>query len=261
MKPTVLPAGNPGPMTGEGNLTYLIEGDVPVLIDAGIGTAAHLDAIDAAVRDRPLHLVVTHAHSDHIAGAPAIRDRHPSARLSKIPWPLRDRDLPWTPLANGDVLSTGHGDLEVVHTPGHAPDHICLWHEPTRTIFVGDMLVKGSTVVIPASHGGSVRQYLQSLATLLELEPRRALPAHGAVIDEPQELMHSYVKHRMQREAQVREAIHHGADTIEAMLARIYPDVSDALVAMARESVLAHLVKLQEDNEVVERGGRWHAVR
>ncbi len=82
---------------------------------------------------RDLHLVVTHAHSDHIAGAPAILERRPSTTLSKMPWPIRDRDLAWTPLADGDAIETGEGTLQVVHTPGHAPDHICLWHAASRT--------------------------------------------------------------------------------------------------------------------------------
>jgi endoribonuclease LACTB2 len=239
----------------------LIDGEMPVLIDAGVGEEAHLDAIDRAVGTRQLHLVVTHAHSDHIAGAPAIRQRHPSARLSKVPWPIRDRDLEWAPLANGDLIATGDGDLEVIHTPGHAPDHICLWHAETRMLLVGDMLVQGSTVVIPATHGGSVRQYLQSLATLLALDPRQALPAHGPPIEDPIGLMHSYVKHRVDREAQVREAVAGGAATIEEMVARIYPALQEALLPMARESVLAHLMKLREDDEVIDEEGRWRLAR
>ncbi len=154
-----------------------------------------------------LHLVVTHAHSDHIAGAPAIRERRPSTRLSKMPWPIRDRDLAWTPLADGDVIETGEGPLQVVHTPGHAPDHICLWHVESRTLFVGDMLQQGTTVVIPASHGGSVSAYLASLDRLLRLNPARALPAHGPVIEDPPALIRYYVKHRAEREEQVLAAL------------------------------------------------------
>lgn len=257
MKAIPLHAGNPGPLTGDGNWTYLIEGPRAVLIDAGVGAPSHLDAIDAAAGDRQLHLVVTHAHSDHIAGAPVIRERRPSTRLSKMPWPIRDRDLTWTPLADGDAIETGEGTLQVVHTPGHAPDHICLWHEPSRTIFVGDMLVKGSTVVIPASHGGSVAAYLKSLAMLLSLEPRLALPAHGPVIDDPQELMQSYVKHRRQREAQIFDAVAAGASTIDELLARVYPGLQPALESFARESILAHLIKLEEDGRIVRDDTRW----
>ena len=81
MKPQFLHAANPGPMTGDGNWTYLIGTAHPLLIDAGVGNASHLDAIAGAAPNGLEHLVVTHAHSDHIAGAPSIHERWPSAKL------------------------------------------------------------------------------------------------------------------------------------------------------------------------------------
>ena len=257
MKPLALHAANPGPFTGAGNWTYLIDGDTPILIDAGVGNASHLDAIDAAVGDRRLHLVVTHAHSDHISGAPAIVDRRPTTRLSKMHWPERDRELTWEPLRDGDLIATGQGDLEVVHTPGHAPDHVCLWHAASRTVFVGDMLVPGSTVMIPASHRGSLVEYLQSLDRLLALNAARALPAHGAAIENPAALIRHYIEHRAQREAQVQAALQSGATTIDALLARIYPGLQPALEPMARESLLAHLIKLESEGRVERNEAGW----
>ena len=257
MKPLALHAANPGPFTGEGNWTYLIDGDEPVLIDAGVGNAPHLDAIDTAAGNRPLHLVVTHAHSDHISGAPAIRERRPSTRLSKMPWPDRDRDLSWGRLAEGDVIPTGQGDLQVIHTPGHAPDHICLWHPQSRTVFVGDMLVQGTTVMIPASHRGSLVDYLRSLDRLLGLAPARAWPAHGPVIEDPLALIRRYIAHRAQRESQIAAAVDAGAGTIDALLSRIYPGLQPALEPMARESLLAHLLKLENEGRAQRDGERW----
>lgn len=257
MNPVFFHAGNPGPLTGDGNWTYFIDGDPPVLIDAGVGTPAHLEAIDAAASARDLHLVVTHAHSDHIAGAPAIRERRPRTRLSKMPWPIRDRDLAWAPLADGDVVATGAGELRVVHTPGHAPDHISLWHEESRSVFVGDMLQQGTTVVIPASHGGSITEYLASLDRLLRLEPARAFPAHGPVIEDVPALIRHYVKHRADREAQVLAALAAGDAAVDAMLARIYPGLQPALAGFARESILAHLLKLEGEGRAVRDGERW----
>lgn len=260
MTPQPLHAANPGPMTGEGNWTWLIDGAEPVLIDAGVGEASHLEAIDAAAGGRRLHLVVTHAHSDHIAGAPAIRERRPDSTFSKLPWPERDRALPWTPLTDGAIIGTGAGDLEVLHTPGHAPDHICLWHAASRTLLVGDMLVLGSTVVIPGSHGGSLAAYLHSLDRLLRLGPERAFPAHGPVIEDPQALIHHYRAHRARREEQVMAVLESGAATPEAITARIYPGLQSALEPMARESVLAHLAKLEDEGRVLRAGGRWQRV-
>ena len=257
MKAQALHARNPGPFTGEGNWTYFIDGAEPLLIDAGVGEAAHLDAIDAAAADRSLHLVVTHAHSDHISGAPAIAKRRPGTRVSKMPWPERDRDLAWQPLHDGDVIATGEGPLQVIHTPGHAPDHVCLWHADSRTVFVGDMLVQGSTVMIPASHRGSLVEYLRSLDRLIALNPLRALPAHGPAIDDPHALIHHYVEHRAERERQVLAALDAGAATIDHFLPRIYPDLKPALEPMARETILAHLMKLESDGKVTRAEARW----
>jgi glyoxylase-like metal-dependent hydrolase (beta-lactamase superfamily II) len=257
MKPLLLHAANPGPMTGEGNWTYLIGGTHPVLIDAGVGHATHLDAIAAAAPRGPARIIVTHAHSDHVSGAPAIHARWPATTFSKHPWPERDPLLPWTRLDDGAIVPTDEGDLTVLHTPGHAPDHLTLWHADSRTLFVGDMLVRGSTVVIPASHGGSLGQYLQSLERMLRLDAVRALPAHGPVIDDPAALIHHYIAHRAQREQQVLSLVASGAATVDAITARIYPAISDDLLAMARDSVLAHLMKLEIEGRASRAGAHW----
>jgi glyoxylase-like metal-dependent hydrolase (beta-lactamase superfamily II) len=257
MTPVFLHAGNPGPMTGAGNWTYLIGREHPVLIDAGVGNASHLGAIAAAAANGPSHVVVTHAHSDHVSGAPAIHQRWPDAMLSKHPFPVRDPQLPWHRLDDGSIVRTDEGDLAVLHTPGHSPDHLCLWHADSRTLFVGDMLVQGSTVVIPASQGGSLVAYLHSLERMLQLRPARALPAHGPVIDDPAALIHQYVQHRAVRERQILAALESGATTLDAITAKIYPAVAAELLAMARESALAHLMKLEGEGRVSRDGAGW----
>ena len=261
MKPTLLHAGNPGPFTGEGNWTYLIPGDRPVLIDAGVGQAAHLDAIAASLPAGPAEVIVTHAHSDHTGGAPVIQSRWPSARFSKCPWPERDGRMPWWPLADGDTVMTGAGPLVVLHTPGHSPDHIALWHADSRALFVGDLLVLGSTVFIPASDGGNLADYLASLERLRQLSPARAWPAHGPVIEDPVTLIAQYIEHRHQREEQVLAALAEGLATVEAITARIYTSLSPALTPMASESVLAHLIKLEAEGRARAAGMLWAVTR
>jgi ribonuclease/clavin/mitogillin len=257
MIPTPLHARNPGPYTGDGNWTYLIPGARPVLIDAGVGQPEHLDAIAAGASGGLADVVVTHAHSDHAAGAPALQSRWPSARFSKLPWPERDTEVVWTPMADGDTVMTGAGPLEVLHTPGHSPDHIALWHAESRTVFVGDLMQLGTTVFIPASAGGNLVDYLASLNRLLQLAPVRAWPAHGPVIEDPLALIHYYLDHRRQREEQVLAALADGLATVEAITDRIYTNLAPALTPMARESVLAHLVKLEEERRARRAGPSW----
>ena len=260
MKPVFIHAANPGPMTGEGNWTYLIGGSRPVLIDAGVGHLSHLDAIASAAPSGPSQVVVTHAHGDHITGAPAIHQRWPAATLAKHPWPVRDPQLPWARLDEGAIVPTDDGDLTVLHMPGHSPDHLTLWHPESRTLFVGDMLVQGSTVVIPASQGGSLAAYLQSLRRILQLNPARALPAHGPVIEDPAALIEHYLVHRALREAQVLDLLAAGTSTVDSLTAKIYPSIPAGLLAMAREGVLAQLMKLELEGRAVRTDAHWSIV-
>lgn len=259
MKVLPLNAGNPSPMTGAGNWTYLVSGPEPILIDAGAGLPGHLSAIAAVAPNGPRDVLVTHAHPDHASGAPAIAGRWPTARIAKYPWPERDAQyaVAWRPLSNGDRIDAGDTVLEVVHTPGHAPDHVAVWDAESRTLFTGDLVVLGSTVVIPASGGGDLLDYLESLRTILALAPARLLPAHGAPIEDPTAIVHQYLEHRLQREGQVLSALDAGRDTIDAMVEEIYRGLLAALVPMAKESVLAHLLKLEREGRVEHAADVW----
>src|SRR5689334_11498643 len=98
--PIAIHAFNPGPMTGAGNSTWLIPGRVPTLIDAGTGDARHLEAIEQALQGASLvQVLVTHSHTDHASGAPAIATRMPHVRFRKMLWPDRDEKwpVPWKP--------------------------------------------------------------------------------------------------------------------------------------------------------------------
>jgi len=260
VNPIAVHAFNPGPMTGPGNTTWLIPGRVPTLIDAGTGEPQHLDALEAALAgSRLAQVLVTHSHADHASGAEAIAQRMPHVRFLKMPWPEHDAawHVRWEPLTDGDVVPAGDGVLSAVYTPGHSPDHLCFWSEEGRLLFCGDLASKGSTVVIPPSHGGDVSAYLASLDRILVLAPAKMLPAHGPVIDHPVELLREYIAHRALREQQVLAALRIGITDPTQMVARIYPTLIAPLVPVARESVLAHLLKLEKEGRATRNGDQW----
>ena len=159
-------------------------------------------------------------------------------------------------MPTGQVMTAGDVSLEVLHTPGHAPDHICLWHDASRTLFGGDLLIEGSTVVVPGTRGGDLIAYLDSLSRVAALEPRQVLPAHGPVIDDPIGLIERYSAHRASREREVLAAIEGGADSIDAIVSAVYPTISGPLRLVAVETAHAQVNKLRVERRIEEHHGR-----
>jgi glyoxylase-like metal-dependent hydrolase (beta-lactamase superfamily II) len=245
LTPLLIRAANPGPLTGSGNNTWLIDGAEPALVDAGIGAAEHVTAIAAALGGRPLaRVIVTHGHDDHASGVPALRARWPDLVACK--W-LDDGAEGWSRLADGDRLRAGDEMVTILHTPGHAEDHVCVWHEPSRALFAGDMVIAGTTVMIPHGRGGNLRAYLASLARLASLDPARIYPGHGPVIDRPVDLIEEYIAHRELRERQVLAGLAAGIADVDGLVAYIYPDLVPGLRPAAALTVASHLEKLREE--------------
>lgn len=260
----VLNARNPGPWTGTGNNTFLLPGRVPTLVDAGVGEAAHIGDIEASLADdRPgaglARVIVTHGHSDHVSGVGALAARWPEAVFEKMLWPGRDArwPVPWRALEDDQLLDAGDGQLRVVHTPGHAPDHISLFDEDSRTLFCGDLVVAGSTVVIPGGRGGDLAGYLQSLTRVIALEPRLLLPAHGPAIDDPGRILREYLQHRRFREAQIVKLLRSAPATAASLVDQMYRGLRPELHEAALGSVLAHLFKLRDEGRAEENDEVW----
>lgn len=241
-----LSAGNPGPLTGAGNNTWLLDGAEPTLIDAGVGGAAHVDALANQLAGRALaRVLITHGHPDHASGAPALRARWPGVEIWKWP-PVPDES--WRMLGEGREVQAGDTVVETLHTPGHAVDHVCFWHAETESVFVGDLMASGTTIVVPAGRGGHLRSYLSSLERIAALDAGIAYPGHGPVIEKPNVLIADYLEHRRLRERQVLSLVRGGVLDPDELVARIYPGLPAEIRATARETIEAHLIKLYEDD-------------
>jgi endoribonuclease LACTB2 len=244
---------NPGMMTGPGTNTYLVGGAEPILVDTGAGVPEYVPIFEEYLRHRgwkrPARILLTHRHRDHLGGVAHLRERFPGLRVSKMIW--KDSELPegTEDLREGARVEGDGVTLIPVHTPGHASDHLCYYLPEERALFSGDLILNGSTSVIP-EEDGDLGLYMDSLRRVQALDIRRIYPAHGPVIEDGPAKIQEYIDHRRLRERQILEALGGGARTIPAMVKVIYADVPEKLHAMAGQSVHSHLKKLLKEGRV-----------
>ena len=152
----------------------------------------------------------------------------------------------------------GDTTLRALQTPGHAPDHLL----PGRSH--ADVLWRpreaGRDHRHTASAGGSLVQYLDSLRRIRALSPRRLLPGHGPVIDDPVTLIDSTWSIGPSAKHRCSTALRSGASSVDALVQRIYTNLHPTVVRAAADSMLAHLIKLRDEGRVMERDGEWREV-
>jgi hydroxyacylglutathione hydrolase len=249
---------NPGLMTGPGTNTYLIGARRPLLLDTGAGVPGYIPLLRAFLgaegEDAVHQVLLTHRHVDHMGGVPDVRRAFPRVPVAKLV--KNDATLPVTmePLPDGAVIRGEGVTLHTLHTPGHASDHLCYYLEEERALFTGDLILGGSTTVIPPDDG-DLGDYLASLRRVLALDVQRIYPAHGPVLEPARPVIEGYIAHRLEREAQILDALGAGAETAKDIVARVYREVPAALHPVARLSVLSHLAKLEREGRVVRASG------
>ncbi|MGD9785705.1 MAG: MBL fold metallo-hydrolase [Hyphomicrobiaceae bacterium] len=252
---------NPGPFTFKGTNTYLVGSTALAVIDPGPRDDAHLKAILQAAGDRPItHIVITHAHRDHVDNAAALKDatgaltcgwsRRGAARgnIERSPSGTEFVDIDFTPdidLAHGDRIEGRDWALTALATPGHAPDHLCFALEGREFLFSGDHVMAWNTTVV-APPEGRMADYLASLQVLLERNETVYLPGHGGRIAEGQRMVKAYLIHRRWREQAIMAAIRDGRQTVREVASLIYEDLDPKLHTAALLSVLAHVEHLIE---------------
>ncbi|RRD56054.1 MBL fold metallo-hydrolase [Comamonadaceae bacterium OH2545_COT-014] len=259
-----LTAPNPGFMTGPGTNSYLVGSAASgyIAIDPGPHDPAHLQRLWQAAGGDIRAIVCTHSHADHSPGAYPLQalcggrppvlglPSQPTARPASRFTPqraLQDQELLTLkePALGGEITHT----LRVLHTPGHAANHVCLLLEEDGLLFSGDHILSGSTTVVDPPDG-DMSAYLDSLdkldAACAAHGVQFILPAHGHVMHEARATIARLKAHRLAREAKVLAALRalpHG--TLDDWVAHAYADVPRQAWPVAKRSLLAHAQRLR----------------
>ncbi|ARJ70096.1 MBL fold metallo-hydrolase [Paracoccus contaminans] len=264
VKLRVIRAPNPSALTGPGTNSFLIGEEGVAVIDPGPDDPGHIAAILAAAQGRISHILVTHAHLDHSAGAarlsaasgapvlafgPAGAGRSPVMQRLAGAGDMKGAEgadegfRPDMRLADAERVSGADWTLEAIHTPGHMGCHLSF--RLGDAVFCGDLAMGWSTTLISPPDGDLI-DYLRSLERLARLAPRILYPAHGAPIEAPLPRLAELAAHRRERTAQVLAALEAGPATAAELAARIYAGLPGPLLAAAARNVLAHLIALGE---------------
>jgi len=244
-------APNPGPFTGPGTNTYVIEsGGNAVVLDPGPVIREHLSAIHLALTGLdPVAVVVTHTHPDH---APAANELGRELEVPVLGF-APGRDFTPTDLLDDNAEVTfGEDRLIAVHTPGHTADHLCF--RLGNLLFTGDHIMGGSTVIIE-----DAAAYSRSLERVGALHPERLYPGHGPELPDAMAVIGEYIAHRLEREQQIVTAIDEGALTIGEIVDVVYAGLDPSLQLAATMQVHTQLIKLRDEGRVSLGGGGAHS--
>lgn len=204
---------------------------------------------------RLVAIFVTHHHPDHVGGARFFGDaldlplwghRQTEALLPHLTFDRRIHDGESLRLDGPTPQS-----WQCLHTPGHAPGHLCLFEAGLGVAIVGDMVASVGTIVIAPSDG-HLRTYLEQLQRLDDLGADVVLPAHGAPIRDPHAVFQHYLRHRRGREDKVLDALRTCATSetsasLDELVPHAYADTPPQVWPLAKLSLESHLIKLEED--------------
>ena len=247
-------APNSGVFTGEGTNTYLIGKEDLTLVDPGPNIKEHIDKIIKVAQGKIQRILVTHTHTDHSPAA------LPISKVLKVPMygRLVDGESSWEDetfipdviLNDADIIKTHEYTLEVIHTPGHASNHLCFLIKELNCLITGDHIMEGSTVVI-GPPDGNMADYLESLNKLFKYKINCLAPGHGNFMYEPKKVIESIIRHRLSREAKVLRRLEDVGDIdLESLTAIVYDDVPEQLHPIAKFSLEAHLLKLLKEGVI-----------
>lgn len=253
-------APNPSPFTYTGTQSYVVGRDDVAIIDPGPAEDAHLDALIAAVAERPVRgIVCTHTHRDHSPAAVLLAERTHAPIIGCAPLTMEDDgpradaafDADYRPdeaLVDGALLAGDGWTIAAVATPGHTSNHLCYALLEEGALFTGDHVMGWSTSIV-SPPDGDMADYMRSMQKLLDRDDAVYYPAHGEAVENPQRLVRGMMGHRKHREGQILRHLEKGeADgrRITDMVPEMYKGTDKRLHPAAARSVLAHLLDLEQ---------------
>ena len=244
-------ADNPGRMTYHGTNTYLLEGEDGVtVLDPGPDDAAHVADIVRLAPGPIVRILLSHTHRDHFGAVAALKQQTGAATLG---WHASADPAftPDVPIQDGETVQ----GMEAVFTPGHAADHLC-FARPDGVLFSADHVMSWSSSIV-SPPGGDMAAYFASLKRLLARQETTYLPGHGPVLTDPHPYVEALLEHRIARENAIAAALQSGPQTTKGLVEALYSKIDPILKMAAERNVIAHLMKLQGEGRVTQRGDVW----
>jgi len=252
-------ANNPSVFTFKGTNTYILGSRELAIMDPGPEDPDHFEAVMAAVAGRKVsHILITHTHRDHVDGLPRMAEATGAVvcgygRQSATPGETKSSpsgtefvDQSFKPdliLRDGDVVAGADWSVEALHTPGHAPDHLCFAMPDRGIMFSGDHVMGWNTSVV-APPEGNMSDYMSALERLMGRQDDVYFPGHGGRIENPARFAKAFLIHRRNREKAILDSVRAGNSTIADVVTHIYKDLDQRLIRAASLSVLAHIEHL-----------------
>src|SRR5215813_13866093 len=235
---------------------YVIGGDEVVVIDPASPYKEDQEVLDKVLEKRNVREIwLTHLHRDHVSGANHLRMKL-GVRVAAHPVTAKDLegvvevDRTFGENELLELAGKPGWSLQVLHTPGHARGHVCVFEARNGSLVTGDLMAGTGTVVIDPPEG-HMATYLDSLRRMQALPVTALFPAHGPVMANAKAKIQEYIDHRLDRERRIFDAWQSGKRGLAEIVKEVYTDVPSAMHGLAERSVLAHLEKLREDRKIV----------